>query len=116
MLKAAFLLILSMLSFEAAAQHILNPAGFSMLGAYSSNGNIIVTTGGTPNWPGVGSGVIDPTGLAVFTFNGGFNLRPGDVITVSGPRPLAILVKGDSTIAGTINADGGDGQDCGHDP
>src|SRR5438046_2994168 len=65
----------------AAASHgavVLNPGAFTSLGSYSSSGGITVTTGGTPNWPGIGSGVTDPaTGLAVFTFTN-FTLQAAD--------------------------------------
>ena len=111
--KIGITLILAGLSLVASAGSTLNPDSFTSLGVFVSSGNFTVTTGDTPFWPGVGSGVVDPdSGLAVFTFSGGFNLKQGDVMTVSGTRPIAILIKGDAILAGSVLANGEDGTNC----
>src|SRR5438105_3072254 len=102
------LCILGILRTGSAAT-ALNPNSFTALGSYASSGNITITTNATPNWPGIGNGVVDATtGLAVFTFTN-FTLNAADMITVSGTRPVAILIKSSGTIAGTISANGSTG-------
>lgn len=90
----------------AQAQLALRPNSATSLGPFNSTGNVTVNTNNTPNWPGVGNGVVSASGLAAFTFDSGFALNFGHTITVVGVRPIAILVQGDATINGSIIADG----------
>ena len=94
----------------------LNPLDFASLGAFPTveTGGTFYTidTSGTPTLTGPGGTTITGVvynGIAVFDFDsiklGGPNSSgPGQVFTVTGSLPLALLSRTDATIAGTINA------------
>ncbi len=65
-----------------------------------------------PNNPGPGDDILidsDATSIDGILEYDSFNLRPGDKMTVSGSKPLLILVRGDFCCEGEIVLDGGDG-------
>ncbi len=93
----------------------LNPLDFPSLGTVSLPANvtpyILNTTTLQLTGPGGFStlaGSVSSEGIAVFSFDV-LTIPSGASLKVQGSRPAALLASGTITIAGTINANGGDG-------
>ena len=116
----AALTLLATAWWQPAAATLLDPNGFTSLGAFPTLTSITINTDDL-SMSGTGNGALQTQGvdaygqslpdIAVFTFDGGVTIANNVTINVTGHNALALLFQGSATLGANINAFGGNGQD-----